>query len=242
METFWVIRHTDQLQTETENGQDLSTTDPMNKSSSLAEVMFNITQVIKKQNLAHSNLANSLSVPNSNKIKPNRLSLSFTSKQNSSALGNLANLLPLRNSSAHSTRSAIIGDYNQMKMKSSSCKLQRIKSEKPSRNRFTSKRKYNLNKRLSDGFTELNNANNLLDYARNELDDQFIASTSDNSNQILLNEKQLSTNQYSSNERMSEKKSSIKLSSRVCRSVSPTIEEHNEDKRINSKKDKIDYL
>lgn len=117
METFFVYSKSDQLQ---ENAQDLSapSAEPINKSSSLAEVMFNITQVIKKQNLA-----NSLSVPNSNKSKPNRLSLSFNSKQ--STLSNLANALPLRGSLSHSTRSANIGDYNQMK--SSSCKLQRIR-------------------------------------------------------------------------------------------------------------------
>lgn len=240
METFFVHSKSDKLQTDAQlNGQDQAS-DPMNKSSSLAEVMYNMVQVIKKQNLAHSNLANSLSVPNSNKIKPNRLSLSFTSKQNSSGLNNA---LPLRGS-AHSTRSAIIGDYNQMnQMKSSSCKLHRIKSEKPSRTRFTSRRKYNLNKRLSDGFTELNlsGANNLLDYARNSQLEENNQMMGTSESPRSANDKQ-SSSHYSSNERMNEKKSSLKLSARNCRSVSPTLEEQNEDKRTNSKKDKIDYL
>ena len=225
METYFIGAKSDKLKEEELNGELPPTlTDPaINKSSSLAEVMFNMVQTIKKQNLA-----NSLSVPSSSKSKLNRLSLSFNSKQ--STLSNLASVLPLRGSSAHSTRSAIIGDYNQMK--SSSCKLHRIKSEKPSR-KFTSKRKYMSKARLSDGFTELNTngGHNLLEYARNQA---AVASTS--ADQTNGNNK-AATNQYSSNDKLIEKKSSLKIS-RQCRSVSPTIEEQIEDKR-NSK---IDYL
>lgn len=227
METFFVHSKSDQLQEEA-NGQEGAPTsaDSMNKSSSLAEVMFNMVQVIKKQNLA-----NSLSVPTS-KTKSTRLSLSFNSKQ-SGLSNNLASILPLRGSSGHSTRSAIIGDYNQMK--SSSCKLHRIKSEKPSR-KFTSRRRYLSKARLSDGFTELNTNGghgSLLEYARSQALEGQLPSTS------AADEPKA----YSSSEKLADKnRASLKIS-RNCRSVSPTaIEEQVEEKRLNSKKDKIDYL
>lgn len=231
METFFVHSKSDQLQEEA-NGPDAPTSaDSMNKSSSLAEVMFNMVQVIKKQNLA-----NSLSVPTS-KTKSTRLSLSFNSKQ-SGLSNNLASILPLRGSSGHSTRSAIIGDYNQMK--SSSCKLHRIKSEKPSR-KFTSRRRYLSKARLSDGFTELNTngGHNLLEYARNQALDGQVATTSASDNPAG----EPKATVYSSSEKLADKnRASLKIA-RNCRSVSPTtIEEQVEDKRLNSKKDKIDYL
>lgn len=231
METFFVHSKSDQLQEEA-NGPDGAPTsaDSMNKSSSLAEVMFNMVQVIKKQNLA-----NSLSVPTS-KTKSTRLSLSFNSKQ-SGLSNNLASILPLRGSSGHSTRSAIIGDYNQMK--SSSCKLHRIKSEKPSR-KFTSRRRYLSKARLSDGFTELNSngGHSLLEYARNQALDSQLPSTSSTSDNP-----EPKSGLYSSSEKLADKnRASLKIS-RNCRSVSPTtIEEQVEEKRQNSKKDKIDYL
>ena len=221
----------DQLQEEA-NGQEAPTSaDSMNKSSSLAEVMYNMVQVIKKQNLA-----NSLSVPTS-KTKSTRLSLSFNSKQ-SGLSNNLASILPLRGSSGHSTRSAIIGDYNQMK--SSSCKLHRIKSEKPSR-KFTSRRRYISKARLSDGFTELNTngGHSLLEYARSQALDGQLPSTSASDNPAGEPKGVL----CSSSEKLNDKnRASLKIS-RNCRSVSPTtIEEQVEEKRLNSKKDKIDYL
>lgn len=232
METFFVHSKSDQLQEEAANGQEAAPTsaDSINKSSSLAEVMFHI---IKKQNLA-----NSLSVPTS-KTKSTRLSLSFNSKQ-SGLSNNLASILPLRGSSGHSTRSAIIGDYNQMK--SSSCKLHRIKSEKPSR-KLTSRRRYLSKARLSDGFTELNTngGHSLLEYARNQALDGQVASTSAAENSPAAGEPK--TALYSSSEKLTDKnRASLKIA-RNCRSVSPTtIEEQVEDKRQNSKKDKIDYL
>ena len=231
METFFVHSKSDQLQEEAANGQEAAPTsaDSINKSS-LAEVMFHI---IKKQNLA-----NSLSVPTS-KTKSTRLSLSFNSKQ-SGLSNNLASILPLRGSSGHSTRSAIIGDYNQMK--SSSCKLHRIKSEKPSR-KLTSRRRYLSKARLSDGFTELNTngGHSLLEYARNQALDGQVASTSAAENSPAAGEPK--TALYSSSEKLTDKnRASLKIA-RNCRSVSPTtIEEQVEDKRQNSKKDKIDYL
>lgn len=230
METYFVYSKSDQLQgDDTQNGQpDTSTVDPTNQPNSCYSVMYGMVQVIKKQTLA-----NSLSVPHANKPKPKGLSLSFNSKQSA-----LSNLLPLRGSSAHSTHNAIIGDYNQMKSHSS-CKLQRIKSEKPSR-KFTSRRKYMKKARLSDGFTELNTngagTHNLLDYARNQAQlnqlNQAQASTSS------VDDERTSSNPYSSNEKMGEKKASLKLA-RNCRSA--PIEEQAEDRR-SSKKDKIDFL
>lgn len=146
--------------------------------SSLAEVMFNMVQVRKKQTLAGS-----LSVPQatpsigSNKAQPKHGRLNFTLRSGtSSGTGGIALDDEL------STESGGVGDSSNLLMGLSGLdrahlssgpfrsgfRLQRIKSEKPANRKSGHKRKYLSKIRLSDGFADFNSSNfrgTLLDFA-----------------------------------------------------------------------------
>lgn len=185
---------------------------PSDKSRSLAEMMFNMVQVRKKQTLVGS-----LSGPPSQQraMRQARLNLSLRVGEEDSCI-----------------------DRSMLTVQRSGFRLQRIKSEKPANRKSTNKRKYLSKIRLSDGFADFNSGNfrgTLLDFARSHPKSEEVNDSHTLSQQqaLLCNEEATTSGlQDARSDTMNSKcvamsndvtdaEGERKADSRICRSVSP---------------------